>query len=152
MYTQHIYKKALVNYENKTYWLDSIYSISFGDPWIKKIESKQMTEEDAVNALIGNDDYKYELNINNLDDERKLKEEEEKKKKDEEEAALKQLFATNLSKKQLEKIASKYENNINVRCDMKNLLSGIQMFKNILCEYDDKDNFEDEEVDPDDWI
>ena len=61
IYTQYIWKKALVNYENKRYWLDSIYSIPFGHPWIKKIENGTMKIEDAVAQLRGEDNYTYEL-------------------------------------------------------------------------------------------
>ena len=46
MYTQYIYKKALINYESKRYWLDSIYSLPFGHPWINKIENGRMKIED----------------------------------------------------------------------------------------------------------
>ncbi len=59
MYTQYIYKKALINYENKRYWLNSIYSIPFGHPWVKKIEDGEMSDEEAINRLKGED--RYEL-------------------------------------------------------------------------------------------
>ena len=61
MYTQYIWKKALMNYENKRYWLDSVYSIPFGHPWIKKIENGTMKIEDAVVQLRGEDNYTYDL-------------------------------------------------------------------------------------------
>ena len=32
MYTQYNIKRTLVNYENKRYWLDSIYSLPYGHP------------------------------------------------------------------------------------------------------------------------
>lgn len=60
-YTQYIWKKALMNYENKRYWLDSIYSLPFSHPWINKIENGTMKIEDAVAQLRGEDNYKYEL-------------------------------------------------------------------------------------------
>ena len=62
MYTQYIYKRALVNYENKRYWLDSIYSLPYGHPWIAKIEAGTMRIEDAVDHLRDTDNYTYTLN------------------------------------------------------------------------------------------
>ena len=62
MYTQYIYKRALVNYENKRYWLDSIYSLPYGHPWIAKIKAGAMRIEEAVDYLRGTDNYKYKLN------------------------------------------------------------------------------------------
>ena len=73
MYTQYIWKKALINYENKRYWLDSIYSLPFGHPWINKIENGSMRIEDAVNQIKGDDKYTYELNAYNLGDDKKIK-------------------------------------------------------------------------------
>ena len=58
MYTQYIYKRDLVNYENKRYWLDSIYSLPYGHPWIAKIEAGTMRIEEAVDRLRGTDNYK----------------------------------------------------------------------------------------------
>ena len=62
IYTQYIWKKALMNYENKRYWLDSIYSLPFGHPWIQKIENGTMKIEDVVSQLRGEDEYTYDLN------------------------------------------------------------------------------------------
>ena len=59
MFTQYIFKKTLVNYENKRYWLDSIYSLPF--PWIAKIENGTMKIEEAIAQLVGKVVYKYEL-------------------------------------------------------------------------------------------
>ena len=73
MYTQYISKKALINYENKRYWLDSIYSLPFGHPWINKIENGSMRIEDAVDQIKGDDNYTYELNAYNLEDDKKIK-------------------------------------------------------------------------------
>ena len=42
MYTQYTYNRALVNYENKRYWLDSMYSLPFGHPWISEIEKNEL--------------------------------------------------------------------------------------------------------------
>jgi len=61
MYTQYIYKRALVNYENKRYWLDSIYSLPYGHPWITKIEDHSMKIEDVVDHLRDTDNYTYKL-------------------------------------------------------------------------------------------
>ena len=61
MYTQYIYKRALVNYENKRYWLDSIYSLPYGHPWIAKIEERSMSIEDVVDHLRDTDNYTYKL-------------------------------------------------------------------------------------------
>ena len=66
METQYIYKRALVNYENKRYWLDSIYSLPYGHPWIAKIEAGTMRIEDAVDHLKGTDNYTYKLNAYNV--------------------------------------------------------------------------------------
>ncbi len=68
VYTQYIWKKALMNYENKRYWLNSIYSIPFGHPWIKKIEDKEMSDEEAINHLRGEDIYemKNDISMTNL--------------------------------------------------------------------------------------
>ena len=63
MYTQYIYKRALVNYENKRYWLNSIYSLPYGPPWIAKIEAGTMRIEDAVGHLRDTDNYTYKLNV-----------------------------------------------------------------------------------------
>jgi len=62
METQYIYKRALVNYENKRYWLDSIYSLPYGHPWIAKIKAGTMRNEEAVDRLRGTDNYIYKLN------------------------------------------------------------------------------------------
>ena len=64
-YTEYIDKRALVNYENKRYWLDSIYSLPYGHPQITKIEAGTMRIEDAVDHLKGTDNYTYKLNAYN---------------------------------------------------------------------------------------
>ena len=74
IYTQYIYKRALVNYENKRYWLDSIYSLPFGHPWIEKIERGIMKIEEAVSRMMGGDKYNCKLSVYNT-----LKEKEEEK-------------------------------------------------------------------------
>jgi hypothetical protein len=90
--TYYIYKKALVNYENKRYWLDSIYSLPFGHPWINKIEEGTMKVQEVVDKIKGNDKYDYELNEATIE------------KKD----SLRKYFsATNLNKDQLKDIAMK---------------------------------------------
>ena len=62
MYLQYNIKRTLVNYENKRYWLDSIYSLPYGHPWIAKIEAGTMRIEDAVDHLRDTDNYTYTLN------------------------------------------------------------------------------------------
>ncbi len=57
IYTQYIYKKALINYENKRYWLNSIYSLLYGHPQIDKIEAGEMSNEEAINHMRGEDRY-----------------------------------------------------------------------------------------------
>ena len=64
MYTQYIYKRALVNYQNKRYWLDSINSLPYGHSWIAKIEAGTMRIEEAVDRLKGTDNYTYKLSHN----------------------------------------------------------------------------------------
>ena len=66
MYTQYIYKRALVNYENKRYWLDSIYSLPYGHPWIPKIKAGTMRIEDIVHNLRGTDNYTYKLSYDKV--------------------------------------------------------------------------------------
>ena len=109
MFTQYIFKKTLVNYENKRYWLDSIYSLPFGHPWIAKIENGTMKIEDAVNKLTGKDNYNCKLNVYNALSEK----EEQKKKEDEINESYRQkvvkegnITITNLSYTQLEKIST----------------------------------------------
>ena len=70
MYLQYNIKRTLVNYKNKRYWLDSIYSLPYGHPWIAKIEAGTMRIEDAVDHLGGIDNYTYKLNAYN--DKRKI--------------------------------------------------------------------------------
>ncbi len=57
MYSQYIWKKALINYKNKRYCLNSIYSLPFCHPWINKIEAGEMSNEEAINYLRGEDRY-----------------------------------------------------------------------------------------------
>ena len=65
-HTQYNIKRTLVNYENKRYWLDSIYSLPYGHPWIAKIEDHSMRIEDAVDHLRDTDNYKYKLNAHEM--------------------------------------------------------------------------------------
>ena len=66
MYTQYNFKRVLVNYENKRYWLDSIYSLPYGHPWIPKIEDHSMRIEDVVHHLRGTDNYTYKLSYDKI--------------------------------------------------------------------------------------
>ncbi len=70
MYTQYIWKKALINYENKRYCLNSLYSLPFGHPWINKIETEEMSNEEVINNLRGEDGYEIKnlSNTHNNDD------------------------------------------------------------------------------------
>ena len=77
MYTEHIYKRALVNYENKKYWLDSIYSFPFGHLWIAKIEKGIMRIEDSADHLRGTDNYTYKLNVYDASVEKQRRKEKE---------------------------------------------------------------------------
>ena len=103
------------------YWLDSIYSLPFGHPWINKIELKQMTLEEAVKALKGNDeDYKHELDVQFMEEIIKRKEEERKLKEEEEKRLIfPYVSAAGLTNNQLMLIASKFENNYKVKYEMK---------------------------------
>ena len=128
--TQYIWKKALINYENKRYWLDSIYSLPFGHPLIKEI-GKTITVEDVIDKIKGKDNYSYELNAYKLEYLRKQKEEELKKNKQNE---LSYISATNLNENHLEVLAEVcYNRNINE--ELKAVLSdpdGLLLLKDIL--------------------
>ena len=110
MFTQYIYKRALVNYENKRYWLDSIYSIPYGHPWIKKIESDEMKIEEAIDKLASSHEYTYELcgykkkEVDDKKEEEELMREEEAKKNI---ISNEEVIVTNLNKKELEIIGDK---------------------------------------------
>ena len=48
------------------YWLDSIYSLPYGHPWIAKIGAGTMRIEDAVEHLRDTDNYTYKLNVHDV--------------------------------------------------------------------------------------
>ena len=124
MYTQYIYKRALVNYENKRYWLDSIYSLPYGHPWIQKIETDRMKIEDVVAILQGEDKYTYELNAYKLQEEAKQKNEK-----------LNNIFCmTNLNKDDLDTLAKKFEvcANPNVINSVLSNVNALAMLKDII--------------------
>ena len=68
MYLEYVYKRALINYEDKRYWLDSIYSLPYGHPWIEDIISKRSTVNNVVKKLQGDDQYEYVLNAQKYDE------------------------------------------------------------------------------------
>ena len=111
MFTQYIFKKTLVNYENKRYWLDSIYSLPFGHPWIAKIENGTMKIEEAIAQLVGKVVYRYELSGYNKAIQEGKKQEEIKQEtlKREEEIKAKVsnevITVTNLNEKELNLIS-----------------------------------------------
>ena len=111
MYTQYIFKRALVNYENKRYWLDSIYSLPFGHPWIEKIEKDKLKISEVID-IITSEEYTYELSVFNKKREEKEKEEEIKREaiRRDEEAKKKiisneEVVVTNLNERELEIIS-----------------------------------------------
>ena len=107
IYSQYTFKKALVNYENKRYWLDSIYSIPFGHPWIEKIEKGKMEIDEAVKRMMKGDKYDYVLSVYNS-----LKEKQQEKQREQEinesyrQKVVKEegITITGLTFKQLEKL------------------------------------------------
>lgn len=128
LYTQYIWKKALLNYENKRSWLDSIYSLPFGHPWINKIENGIMKIEDAVDQLRGEDNYTYELNA--------YKQEQNKKEKQTKTAEL-YVSVTNLSEEQLKNISDKCYMDKNLKEKVTSVLSnpnGILLFREFIQE------------------
>ena len=124
MYTQYIWKKALVNYENKRYWLDSIYSLPFGHPWIQKIENGTMNIEDAVAQLRGHDNYTYELCAYKVQEDKKQKQQENK-------VYHQYISVTNLTDEQLDIVAT----NGNFKFEVNTILSNpnaLLLFKEFL--------------------
>ena len=126
MYTQYIYKRALINYENKRYWLDSIYSLPFGHPWIKKIENGTMKLEDAVDQLRGEDNYTYELNAYKLEVEKKEKT-----------YTLSNGYTDiiNLTEDQLNLVTDNCNGNLKIKKEMEAILAnpnGLKLFKDII--------------------
>ena len=122
MYTQYIWKKALMNYENKRYWLDSIYSLPFGHPWIQKIENGIVKIEDVISHLRGEDDYTYELNAYKI---------QEHKEHPNNKVSNGYISITNLTDDQLDIISS----NSKFKSEMENLLSNpnaLLLFKEYL--------------------
>ena len=79
MYLEYVYKRALINYEDKRYWLDSIYSLPYGHPWIEEITSGRLSINDVIKRLQGNDEYEYKLNAEKFDMMRKEVQENEDK-------------------------------------------------------------------------
>ena len=77
MYLEYVWKRALINYEDKRYWLDSIYSLPYGHPWIEEIVSGKVSINDIVKKIKGNDPYEYELNAEKFDKIRKEIEQKE---------------------------------------------------------------------------
>ena len=71
MYLEYVWKGALINYEDKRDWLDSIYSLPYGHPWIEDIVSKRSTVNDVVKRLQCDDNYDYTLNAEMFDKIRK---------------------------------------------------------------------------------
>jgi len=71
LYLEYVWKRALINYEDKRYWLDSIYSLPYGHPWIEEIVSGRVSINDVVRKIKGNDQYVYELNAEKFDHIRK---------------------------------------------------------------------------------
>ena len=107
IFTQFIYKKGLVNYEDKRYWIDSIYSIPFGHPWIEKIEKGKMGIDEAVERIMKRDKYNYELSAENT---LKKKEQEEQREREINESYRQKVFKegditiTGLTFNQLQKV------------------------------------------------
>ena len=137
---QYIYKKALVNYENKGYWLDSTYSLPFGHPLIKKV--KKGEGEAVLKLLQGNDNYSYELNaykIENfksherrIESERMIEDEEEEKKN--RNKILSNISSSNLNDSHIQVI--KNEMNIdkldyNLMNDILSDPNGLELFKDL---------------------
>lgn len=121
MYTQYIWKKALMNYENKRYWLDSIYSLPFGHPWIQKIENGSMKIENVISHPRGEDDYTYELNAYKI----------QEHKKQQNKISNGYISITNLTDDQLDVISS----NGKFKSDMETILSNpnaLLLFKEYL--------------------
>ena len=79
MCLEYVYKRALINYEDKRYWLDSIYSLPYGHPWIEEVASGKSSISDVVKRLQGNDEYEYMLNAEKFDIMRKEVEQNEDK-------------------------------------------------------------------------
>ena len=66
-----MWKRALINYEDKRYWLDSIYSLPYGHPWIEDIVSSKTTIHEVVKRFQGEEKYEYKLNAEKFDKVRK---------------------------------------------------------------------------------
>ena len=79
MYLEYVWKRALINYEDKRYWLDSIYSLPYGHPWIEDVTTGKTSINDVVKRLKGSDDYVYNLNAEKFDIIRKEVQENEDK-------------------------------------------------------------------------
>jgi hypothetical protein len=135
MYTRYIWKKALINYENKRYWLDSIYSIPYGHPWIEKIENGIMKIEDAVKQLRGEDDYTYELNAYKV-------QQSQKQKQQENQVSGRYISVTNLTEQQLNFLAAngKFTDELNSLLSNPNALSYFKEF--LESNIDDRDPYE----------
>ena len=67
MYLEYVWKRALINYEDKRYWLDSIYSLPYGHPWIEDVVSKRISINEVVKRLQGDDQYECTLSAEMFD-------------------------------------------------------------------------------------
>ena len=67
IYTEYVWKRSLINYDDKRYWLDSIYSLPYGHPLIEEYVAGKVTLTEMINKIKGNDNYNYELNAQKFD-------------------------------------------------------------------------------------
>jgi len=66
MHLEYVWKRAFINYEDKRYWLDSIYSLPYGHPWIEDIVSGKVSINDIVKRIKGNDEKEIEQKGNDI--------------------------------------------------------------------------------------
>jgi hypothetical protein len=66
--TEFVSKEALINYEDKCWLVDPVYSLAYGHPWIKDYMNGMMSRTDIKNRIKGNDNYVYPLSSEFFDE------------------------------------------------------------------------------------